>query len=968
MAGVPHESAFLSLHPSSRAADNTALWRLVQSRPGQAPAESPGQPTAMEHGVCLIVSLHEAPSRTLHNAPIVRSSPLSLPVRTMLESREFGRAHDAVPLNLDPLADSLPGLECPEGDVPFLACDRSLEELSRSVDGLLQHRRRLLEPSVDARRPRRHVLVLGAGPGGLMTAIQLRLRGHHVVVCEQRDVYARNRYVGVYKEAVHILAALGMPESMTYDPRYRGKRGIMLADIQTLLHAIALKVGAVIYMGGVARSLGAASVSRGEVELQRALRGTVDPLGHSSTGMLRWHHDTVARVRSGVAIRFDAIVEATGGRSGLREELVGRENVVSLRTIARAAALRDPSLESFLSDPMDHSAQYVQSGYGCPPGMREPYAAALASGTEGEIPDALPCFVSNIDASVLTQAIRHVAGPSGLVARIGEQPLAIPRDWALLECRLADDSISRYHIEGPLPLTFEFGGRRIATREVLDRLNPLTLLVRILYAMGVPFDAVDRRRLVEFYSRESSHGDSSDIVSTFVGNFRGLRLGGERPIWRGTVPGNEAIEYGIVGEALQNAWYRFGVGVDDTFAASLRFAEGLDLAPDARLEAARRLEQVMIARSVQVLYHLYAVARNTEQGVVGPVLTEYYMDAQHGTDLAEARLREAAREGAEVLAAAVDVRAEGVDALLDAALDHARESCCRRALDLLGSLPYPAELLARAREPMRIGYADWRERAFAILEGTLSPVHREWLVPLFTSPEEQPNRAAAGRTRGERLAELGLGRYAWATPWMRACALRALLPATPGARDALERAAGDDDPLVAETAAALLRAGAGEVVEGGDAGNCLTIDKVIVLRQVSLFRAIPHEVLAGVAGLLTEQWAEPLERIFEKGELGDRLYVIVSGRVRVHDGERTLKVLERNDVFGELSLLDARLRAAAATAMERTHLLLLAQSDFYALMSERPEVTQAITRVLCGMVRSANALASGAGPATASAD
>jgi hypothetical protein len=54
--------------------------------------------------------------------------------------------------------------------------------------------------------------------------------------------------------------------------------------------------------------------------------------------------------------------------------------------------------------------------------------------------------------------------------------------------------------------------------------------------------------------------------------------------------------------------------------------------------------------------------------------------------------------------------------------------------------------------------------------------------------------------------------------------------------------------------------------------------------------------------------------------------------------------------------------------MERTHLLLLAQNDFYALMSERPEVTQAITRVLCGMVRSANALASGAGSATASAD
>src|SRR6516225_41748 len=136
MAGVTEESAFLSLHPSSPAADSAALWRLVEPLRGQATAAgSPGQPTAMEHGVHVIVPLPDAPSRTLHNAPIVRSSPLSLPVRAMLESREFGRAYNAVPLDLDPLANCLPGLDCPEGDIAFLACDRSREELGRSVDG-----------------------------------------------------------------------------------------------------------------------------------------------------------------------------------------------------------------------------------------------------------------------------------------------------------------------------------------------------------------------------------------------------------------------------------------------------------------------------------------------------------------------------------------------------------------------------------------------------------------------------------------------------------------------------------------------------------------------------------------------------------------------------------------------------------------------------------------------------------------
>ena len=290
----------------------------------------------MEAGVAVITALNEAPPRTLHSAPIVRSSPLSSSVRAMLERREFGRRYDTMAVDLDAIADRLTALECPQGEVEFLASDRSFDDLNLSVDVLLQHRKRLLAPTVDHKQPRKHALVLGAGPGGLMTAIQMSLRGHHVVVCEQRDVYARNRYIGVYKEVTHLMAALGMPEGMTYDfSQYRGKRGIMLADIQTFLHGVALKLGVIIYTGAVARALSLEILRRGELELQRAIRGIANASGQSSIGMTRWHYDTVARVRSGVTIRFDTIIEATGGRSGLRELLVGKDNVVSILTVGR---------------------------------------------------------------------------------------------------------------------------------------------------------------------------------------------------------------------------------------------------------------------------------------------------------------------------------------------------------------------------------------------------------------------------------------------------------------------------------------------------------------------------------------------------------------------------------------------------------------------------------------------------------
>ena len=106
------------------------------------------------------------------------------------------------------------------------------------------------------------------------------------------------------------------------------------------------------------------------------------------------------------------------------------------------------------------------------------------------------------------------------------------------------------------------------------------------------------------------------------------------------IPGSTRVEYAIIGEALQNAWYRFGVGVDDTFAGATYIARNLDLRAEDRLADALVFERVMTARSVQVLYHLYLVNQNTEQGVVGPVLTECYMDRRYRTYLADARLRD----------------------------------------------------------------------------------------------------------------------------------------------------------------------------------------------------------------------------------------------------------------------------------------------------------------------------------------
>jgi hypothetical protein len=945
---------FQAVVPSAPAGDIVEIWRAIRERirPGGGPPLPPSLDASnLEVGLSPIATLSEAPPRTMHSAPVMRSSPMPSSLRAMLERREFGRRYDAVQVDLEAIQDRLPILECPAAELEFLASDVSFEDLSLSVDCLLQHRKRLLSESLDRSRPRRDVLVLGAGPGGLIAAIELRLRDHRVVVCEERQAYTRNRFMGVYKEIAHTMAALGMPERMTYDfTHYRGKRGIMVADIQTFLHAVALKLGVIIYTGAVARGLTPEALRSGQIELQRSTRVDAGASGAAAVGVTRWHYDTVMRVRSGVSIRFNTVVEATGGRSGLRELLVGADSVVSLLTVAEDAAHRDPSLDSYFDDPADHCAQIVESDYGCPPDVRRHFASVLL-GDEAAIPDEVAGLVSNVDASIIVRPLEAVPRPAGMGARIGDQELDIPRDWVIVRCPRSDRTLTRYQIEGPLPQSFEFGGKRVPTSESLEGLNPVSLLLRILYAIGVPFDAVDRQRLVEFYTMENAQGDASDVVATFVGTFRGLRIGGAQPIWCGRVPGSETVEYGIIGEALQNAWYRFGVGIDDTFTGALRFAQGMELAPAARHAEARRFEQMMTSRSVQVVYHLYRVHQNAEQGVVGPVLTECHMERRYESDLAEAGLRQEARHAEEMVAVLHEVRASGSDPLLEAALEHRLDVCCGRVLELLRSLDYDPAPLERATHAMRMGAPDWRAHAFATLDPVLSVPHRALLSLLAGSTSAHPGAPGQG-SRDERLLEIALGRYTWASPWVRACALRTLDPSNPGAAEALTRAASESDPCIADVAAEVLAAShRGRDPGGTDPARYTILSKAAILKEVSLFRAISHEDLAGVASLLADRWVPSGEQILEKGEFGDCLYVIASGRVRVHDGDRTLGLLGQNQFFGELSLLDAEPRAASVTALEETHLFRLEQADFYALIAERPQIVRAINRALGEMLR-----------------
>lgn len=99
--------------------------------------------------------------------------------------------------------------------------------------------------------------------------------------------------------------------------------------------------------------------------------------------------------------------------------------------------------------------------------------------------------------------------------------------------------------------------------------------------------------------------------------------------------------------------------------------------------------------------------------------------------------------------------------------------------------------------------------------------------------------------------------------------------------------------------------------------------------------------------------------LFREGERGDRLYVIVSGKVKLGrtslDGrENLVGVLGPGELLGELAVFDPGERNATATAVADTELIGLGHDQLTAFLPEHPQVAQALLAALARRLRRTN--------------
>jgi len=133
--------------------------------------------------------------------------------------------------------------------------------------------------------------------------------------------------------------------------------------------------------------------------------------------------------------------------------------------------------------------------------------------------------------------------------------------------------------------------------------------------------------------------------------------------------------------------------------------------------------------------------------------------------------------------------------------------------------------------------------------------------------------------------------------------------------------------------------------------NLTTIEKVIFLKSVDIFEHATVEQLGRIAALTEEVHFEPGETIFNEGEPGDALYLLLSGRVFLDRNGNTFREIKEKETFGTLDVLDFRPRSATAKAVDHVRALKLNGQEFHDLLSLDTEMVEAVFRMLCGLVR-----------------
>jgi CRP/FNR family transcriptional regulator, cyclic AMP receptor protein len=132
-----------------------------------------------------------------------------------------------------------------------------------------------------------------------------------------------------------------------------------------------------------------------------------------------------------------------------------------------------------------------------------------------------------------------------------------------------------------------------------------------------------------------------------------------------------------------------------------------------------------------------------------------------------------------------------------------------------------------------------------------------------------------------------------------------------------------------------------------------------ILSRAPLFEGLDEEGTSALRAGAAEVELARGERLFDEGDDGDQLYVVLDGKIKLTrasaDGrENVTSVLGPGEMFGELSLFDPRPRTMGAVAVTDARLAALDHDELRKWLADRPDVAMHLLRALVRRLRRTN--------------
>ena len=134
--------------------------------------------------------------------------------------------------------------------------------------------------------------------------------------------------------------------------------------------------------------------------------------------------------------------------------------------------------------------------------------------------------------------------------------------------------------------------------------------------------------------------------------------------------------------------------------------------------------------------------------------------------------------------------------------------------------------------------------------------------------------------------------------------------------------------------------------------------RIETIQRMPVFKYLTYNELVQVLGITDVIDVIKGDQFVKEGEIGDELYIVLNGKVKVHKGEIDIVTLEEGAHVGEMALIDKAPRSADVSAATDCKLLVISRNNFFKLIKSEPRMANKLLwsflQVLSSRLRNTN--------------